>query len=41
LDKEKGYNWIIRRDLEEEFRRLVPADVLANWKTIIILEKTK
>jgi len=41
LDKEKGYKWVIRRDLEEEFRRRVPADVLANWKTIIILEKTK
>lgn len=29
----------IRCDLEAEFRRLVPKDVLANWKTIIILEK--
>lgn len=35
------YKWIIKRDLEAEFRRLVPADVLANWKTIIILEKEK
>lgn len=32
--------WHIRYDLETEFRRLVPADVLANWKTIIILEKS-
>lgn len=31
--------WEIRRDLETEFRRLVPANVLANWKTVIILEK--
>lgn len=34
-----GYKWNIRRDLEVEFRRIVPADVLANWKTIIVLEK--
>jgi hypothetical protein len=33
--------WNIRHDLENEFRRLVPSDILANWKTIIILDNTK
>lgn len=35
------HKWTIRRDLEDEFRKIVPADVLSNWKTIIILEKMK
>lgn len=38
---DKNLNWHIRKDLEEEFRRLVPTDVLATWKTIIIMEKGK
>jgi SAM-dependent methyltransferase len=36
---DNNINWHIRRDLEEQFRRFVPADVLSTWKTIIILEK--
>ena len=30
---------LIRRDLEEYFRALVPKEVIRNWHTIIILEK--
>lgn len=41
LTKIDGVNWHIRRDLEAEFRRLVPANVLLNWGTVIILEKEK
>jgi SAM-dependent methyltransferase len=41
INFDKNINWHIRRDLEEQFRKEVPAEVLVNWKTIIILEKDK
>lgn len=39
----KRDGWIVRGDLVEEFCRIVPRDVIANWilNTIIILEKVK
>jgi ubiquinone/menaquinone biosynthesis C-methylase UbiE len=39
INFDNNINWHIRRDLEEQFRRLVPTDVLENWSTIIISEK--
>jgi hypothetical protein len=39
INFDNNINWHIRRDLIEQFRKLVPTDVLENGSTIIILEK--
>lgn len=41
LTKIDGVNWHVERDLEARFRLLVPANVLVNWDTVIILDKEK
>jgi SAM-dependent methyltransferase len=33
--------WVLRDDLVEKFRSLVPKDVLANWTTILITERVR
>ncbi|MDD3813292.1 MAG: methyltransferase domain-containing protein [Desulfocapsaceae bacterium] len=38
-EKLGGHGWKFRDDLVAEFRKIVPADVLTNWKCILIAER--
>ena len=39
-EKLGGDGWKFRDDLVAEFRRIVPPDVLMNWKCVLIVERT-
>lgn len=43
IQRLKRDGWIVRRNLVEEFCRIVPKDVIANWvlNTILVLEKVE
>jgi len=39
MDADPAAEWVFRRDLEQQFRALVPPEVIRNWNTIIVLSR--